>query len=132
MARTTLSVGAEPGARIFPAPWPVFDTLRPEAEELTWMIWGWIDATAKMDANVDPDLEERVHSSPFGVPMSWESLSDLLSGLLQIIDANFVGCRDPHRFRASQTRTCEPCTAPRRLSLRRSTAPAGSFRRRRP
>jgi hypothetical protein len=98
MANPTLQIGVEPGASSFPDPWPVFDALRPEAEELTWVMWGWMDATAKMGTDVHVgELDDRVHSSPFGLPISWESLADLLDDLIQVIDGNFVGCSDPSR-----------------------------------
>jgi hypothetical protein len=106
---TTLEIGVEPGAKFLPDPWEVFGPLRPEAEELTWVMWGWMHASAKMDADVHlGELEERVNSSPFGVPISWESLSGLLSELVQIVDGNFIGCRDPSqvpRFPETDLRT---------------------------
>jgi hypothetical protein len=40
-------------------------------------------------------LVQHVDSSPFGVPLSWESLADLLNNLVQVVDGNFVGCSDP-------------------------------------
>jgi hypothetical protein len=58
-------------------------------------MWGWMHVTAKMDADVNVlELEERVHSSPFGVPISWGSLADLLGDLVQVVDGNFIGCKD--------------------------------------
>jgi hypothetical protein len=74
----------------------MFDALRPEAEGLTWVIWGWMDASWNEDsADSDVVHEERVESSPLGVPMSWDALTDLLSAAVQVVDGNFVGCSDP-------------------------------------
>jgi hypothetical protein len=95
---TTLWIGPQKRQAAFPDPWPVFDALRPEAEELTWVMWGWMDATGNEDISVDlSDLETRIYSSPFGVPISWDALADLLRDLVQVIDGNFVGCSDPSR-----------------------------------
>ena len=107
ISSTTLWIGVEPGARSFPDPWPVFYGLRPEAEMLTWVMWGSMPATAKMDSDVDVgDLEDRVHSSPFGVPISWEALAALLSDLAQVTDGNF-GPRFPDTDLRTLHRTCE-------------------------
>jgi hypothetical protein len=95
---TTLWIGVQRGSKAFPDPWPVFDALRPEAEELTWVMWGWMHAMGSEDTtNVNlADLEERVHASPRGVRISWDALADLLRDpALQVIDGNFVGCSDP-------------------------------------
>jgi hypothetical protein len=40
-------------------------------------------------------LEERVQSMPRGLVMDWPAMSQLLSGLSQVIDGTFIGCRDP-------------------------------------
>lgn len=98
MPNSTLWIPSEPGERFFPDPWGVFGPLRPEAEELMWVMWGWMHATAKMDSDVVVgELEDRGHSSPFGVPISWDALADLLSDLVHVDDGNFVGCSDPSR-----------------------------------
>jgi hypothetical protein len=60
------------------------------------------------------ELEDRVNSSPFGVPISWEGLAALLSDLVQVFDGNFVGCsehsqvpRFPDTDLRTLHRTCE-------------------------
>jgi hypothetical protein len=96
MGRETLLIPPAPGSRFIADPWEIFDPLRPEAEELTWVLWGETWLTAKPDSDLNVlELEERVQSMPRGVVMDWPAMSELLSNLNQVIDGTFIGCRDP-------------------------------------
>ena len=74
------------------------EALRPEAVQLTWAMWGWMNAmggepSTKVHLG---ELADRVSTSPFGVSFSWDALAEVLwDPNLWIDDGNLVGCSDP-------------------------------------
>jgi hypothetical protein len=73
----------------------IFDALRPEADALTWVMWGDVWLTAQIDSERDVvALERHVTESPRGVRFGWDELLCLLQDLTQVIDGTFIGTRD--------------------------------------
>jgi hypothetical protein len=96
VSRETLRIPPTPGSNVIPDPSAIFGSLPPEAQELRWVLWGETWMTAKPNTDVDVlELEQRIESSPRGVPLDWPALSELLGELDQVIDGTFIGCRDP-------------------------------------
>jgi hypothetical protein len=94
----TLWIGVQPGhSGAIPRPFAVFEALRPEAVQLTWVMWGWFDAmggepSTKVHLG---ELADRVYTSPFGVSFSWDALAEVLwDPNLWLDDGNLVGCSD--------------------------------------
>lgn len=96
MARKTVCIPPAPGSDFIAEPWEILAPLSPDAEALTWVLWGNMWLTAKPDSDVDVlRLEERVRSTPRGVAMDWPALVVLFTNLSQVIDGTFIGCRSP-------------------------------------
>jgi hypothetical protein len=93
--RRTLQIPPVSSPGFIAEPLEIFDALRPEAEALTWVMWGDVWLTARVDSQRDVvALESRVSEAPQGVSFGWDELLRLLQDLTQVIDGTFIGTRD--------------------------------------
>jgi hypothetical protein len=92
MVRRTLQIPPTSSPGVTAAPTEIFGLLAPEAEALSWMIWGDLWLTAKPDSRLDVlAFEKQVREAPSGVPVAWRDLLSLVEDLAQIIDGTFIG-----------------------------------------
>jgi hypothetical protein len=92
MVRRTLQIPPSSSPGLIAAPAEIFRLLAPEAEALSWMIWGDLWLTAKPGGTLDVlALEKQVREAPSGVPVPWPDLLSLVEDLTQIIDGTFIG-----------------------------------------
>lgn len=69
----------------------VLATLPPEASSLQWCVLDLGDVTAEDASGLNvPKMEERVFSSPTGMRLSFDELSDFARSTRQVIDGLFV------------------------------------------
>ncbi len=92
MMRRTLQIPPTSSPGFIAEPTEIFTLLRPEAQALSWVVWGDLWLTARVDSALNVlALEDQVSEAPQGVAFVWPDLWSLVQDLTQIIDGTFIG-----------------------------------------